>query len=429
MKLKLLPLIFAAIITTSSFNVQAAETTPPTLMGKSAIAIDVKSGEIIYSKNLDVKIYPASTTKLLTAILLTETKKPSDELIYSVSAAIQPDFSINLNKHKLNVGEKITADNAMKGLLVYSANDIAYMIASSIIEKPYASGDEVTSEFSDLMNKKIKELGLKNTHFVKPNGLPDPQHYSTAYDMSVIAKKAFANPWILSIVKEKQSNFQTEAGVKISLTNRNKIIIPTEPVYDKTCIGGKTGYTDEAGKCLVALYERDGRQVIGVVMKSIYDKDDLQVYKDMNNLINYSYSQPETTLYKKDSIYKTETITYRPLKYFGPTKVVNVPLILKENVNYYKNTVNDQEKTLSYKGSELTPWSLNKDNPIGTLTLTERGLTKNYKIYTNISTSDIVAKNKLLYGLVLSAIIAIFASITVLIIKIVRLFKKNKSYF
>lgn len=435
MKRKIISLIltFAISLSIGSTAFAAENSQPPQLYAKAAVAIDAETGEVIYEKNLDNKVYPASTTKLLTALLLTETKKPTDLLTYTASAKSQPSASINLDKKPLNVGQQMTMENAMKGLLIYSANDIAYMIADNILGKLDDNVSDTNRDFSVLMNKKAAELGLKSTHFITPNGLHDPNHYTTAYDMSVIAKAAFSNKYILDTVKQKEATITTVDGINIPIENRNKLILEKETsLYDKTCIGGKTGYTNEAGKCLIAEFDRGGRKIIGVIMNSGYDSEDTLVFKDMENLVNYSYTINYTNLYSSNSTYKTESVSYKPLKFFGPTKTIQVPLLLKENAKYYKNDINDKEKKLTDNISSLDPWTLKADTSVGTFTLNERGITKKYKLYPGVSTGDLIKDNKLLYGGVLAAVIAVIAVIIILIFKIISLFSKRgrrKSYY
>ncbi|PJI07326.1 MULTISPECIES: D-alanyl-D-alanine carboxypeptidase family protein [Clostridium] len=396
MKHKILSILLSVIIISSfSSNVLAAAN-EPNIVGTSAISINAKTGEVIYSKNPDSKIFPASTTKLLTSIILNQYKKPSDYMYYSVSAKEQPESSFDKNIHALNVGERLSADDVLKSLLMYSANDMAYVIASNIINKNNAPAVDVRNAFSVIMNNEVKKLGLKNTHFVTPNGLHDPDHYSTAYDMSRIAKAAFSINWIQKTISTQKTTITLDNGTKCEIKNTNKIIDPKEPVYDKTCIGGKTGFTNEAGRCLITIFNRNGEKIIGVVMKSVYDKDDLQVFKDMDNVINYSYNIKPTILYKENQVYSYETVHYKLFKYFGPEKTIKVPLILKDNVTYYKNSFNDSEKKLIKKVS-LNEWNLNKDTSVGTLTLKERDMKKSYNLYPSISSNDILSDNKSVY--------------------------------
>lgn len=354
----------------------------PKIYGTSAITIDMKTGEIIYAKDIDKRAYPASTTKLMTALLLAENKKKSDLLTYSQEAKNQPEYSLNLNVHAIAVGEKMTAANAMDGLLLFSGNDVAYMIASSV-------GGNVKS-FINMMNDRAEKLNLKNTHFVTPNGLHDDEHYTTAYDLSVIAREAFKNPWVKESMGKEKSTIKTVTGPNMSVENRNKLL------NKDGCIGGKTGYTSEAGRCLVAIYERNGRQIMGVVMKSVYDKEDKTVFEDMKKIIDYSYSAKQTTLISKDTNLRTETIDYKIFGFFGPVKQLKVPVTIKDNVAYYENQLNTKEsmpKLASYKMNNFTLNDLKKGNSIGTLTINERGVNKNFKLYSSLTSKDI---NKIL---------------------------------
>jgi len=306
---------------------------------------------------------------------------------------------------------------------------MAYVIASNILGKINDSTNETKNNFSSVMNKEVQALGLKNTHFVTPNGLHDDNHYSTAYDMSKLAKIAFENKWIYDTISKQKSDAYTEDKVKLSLTNTNKILDPKQPVYDKTCIGGKTGSTSKAGRCLIALYNRNGKKIIGIVMKSQDDPKDLQVFKDMGNLINYSYANLPTTLYNKNVAYNSVKVSYKPFKFFGPTKTINVNLMLNKNIVYYKNNLNDTEKSIKQNISTINPWKLNSNSSVGTVTLSERGITKTYNLYPSISTKNLLSANKLLYGLTLLGTIVVLAALITLIYKLTKSSRRKKSYF
>ena len=263
MKQKKLSLLLVFIFIFSlKFNVFAAENNlkpEPQIYGKAAVTVDMETGEIIYVKDIDKQMYPASTTKLITALLLAENKNKLDKLVYTQGAKVQPTTSLNTNLHPIDVGETMSAADVMDGLLIYSGNDMAYVIADNV------GKDE--KDFANKMNDKIGKLGLKNTHFVTPNGLHDPNHYTTSYDLSVIARTAFKNDWIRETISKLKSTIKTSKGTTFIIENTNKLL------GKDGCIGGKTGYTDPAGRCLVGIYERNGRKILGVVMNSVYDKN------------------------------------------------------------------------------------------------------------------------------------------------------------
>lgn len=383
------------------FNIDTAAASTskePEIYGKAAITIDLQTNEIIYEKNIDTKMYPASTTKLLTALLLAENKNKTDMLTYTQDAKNQPEYSLNLNLKPIQVGEKMSAKDAMLGLLLYSGNDVAYMIADNV------SGN--APAFADKMNEKIKKLNLKNTHFITPNGLHNPGHYTTAYDLSIISKEAFKNNWVKEAAGTKSATIAISSGTSMYIENRNKLL------GKGGCIAGKTGYTSEAGKCLVALYERNGRQILGVVLNSVYDKDDLYVFNDMEKIINWSYATEKTPLFKKGETIKTQTFKYKPLVFAGPEKSISVPLISKEDITHYDNGVNNAEIKENYKFGTINPAVLSGIKSIGTLTVSERDSSKTYAVYSGLTIFKIIKDNIILYGGTLAGIILLIAATT-----------------
>ncbi|WP_027623226.1 D-alanyl-D-alanine carboxypeptidase family protein [Clostridium lundense] len=402
--------LFLAIFMVLSLGTSVfAEENKPNIYGKAAVTMDMDTGEIIYSKSIDNKMYPASTTKLITALLLAENKNKGDLLKYTKDAKAQPEYSINLNLHPIAIGETMTAEDVMDGLLLFSGNDIAYMIADNV------AGN--SANFEVLMNKKIQSLGLKNTHFVTPNGLHDPNHYTTAYDLTVIGRAALKNSWVNESMNKKTSTIKTSTGTTVIVENRNKLLGQDD------CVGGKTGYTSNAGRCLVAMFDRDGRKIIGVVMNSVYDQKDSFVFNDMKKIIDWSYAAKKTVLYPKNSIVKTEKLTYKPLVFFGPTKTMEVPIMVKEDISYYNNDINKREMKQEFNVQTSNIWNINENKSIGTLTIKEREAAQKFNLYTNISKASILKANILLY---IGTFIAILAAISFVFI-IIKTIKKSKN--
>jgi len=221
---------------------------PPNTRAAAVMVIDARSGEILYEKNADAARPPASTQKLLTALVIAErgyldrtvTVEHSDTLAEPVKLNIKP-------------GETYTRIELLRALLVKSPNDVARCLARD-------SAGSVEA-FAELMNQKARELGATHSHFVNPNGLPMPGQYSSARDLSIIAKAAYANPTIRSIVCLPSLVFRYSNGRVRELENTNKLL--RRFAY---CNGMKTGYTDAAGKCLIASGARPGRDVIVVVL-------------------------------------------------------------------------------------------------------------------------------------------------------------------
>ena len=191
-------LLFFALVFTLVFSTTVfAAVNPPELIGKAAISVDIDTNEIIYAKNIDNKMYPASITKLITALLLAENKTKTDELKYTKNAKAQPPYSYNLNIHPVAIGDTMSADNVMDGLLLYSGNDIAYMIADNVGGNPV--------NFTKMMNTKAAKLGMTGSHFITPNGLDDlnNQHYTTAYDLTLAGRAAYKNDWVKKSMGKK----------------------------------------------------------------------------------------------------------------------------------------------------------------------------------------------------------------------------------
>lgn len=256
------------------------------IFAQGAILMDPNSSQILFEKNANKKLYPASTTKIMTAILALELGNLED--IVTVDKEVT---DLTSGSHiALDVGEQLTLKQLLHALLIESANDSAYAIAKHI------SGN--IDVFVDLMNKKAEELGAQNTHFVNPNGLHDDNHYSTAYDLAIITKYAMENDVFRSIVKEYMYNIpptnkKTEPRY---LKSANQLIYSTKnilvdgkevPLKYEGAIGVKTGFTTEAQSCLVSFAKRDTRSLIAVVLNSNGEN----VFVDTHKLLNYGFDQ------------------------------------------------------------------------------------------------------------------------------------------
>lgn len=384
-KFKILTLILFFLIIFSS-TAKAEIITKPEIKGETAITIDADSKEIIYTKNIDKRMYPASTTKLMTALLLAENKNPDYIFKYTKSAKSQEQFSLDLP-----LGDEISADDAMKAMLLFSANDIAYLVGEDI-------GGGNIQNFADLMNKKVQELKLENTHFVTPNGLHDENHYSSAYDLSVIAMQLYKYPWIMSTMLNSKATIKTSSNLVFAFDNRNKLI------GKNGCIGGKTGFTSNAGRCLVALYNRNNRNMIGVIMKSGNDLEDDTIFNDMEKIIDWSYSDSKDTLYKKSTAIKTVNVNYTAGTYKKETKAADIPLTLHEDITRYNNGLNYD---ISYNINDINPLKLDKNKSIGTITITEKSSTHSYSLYPAESNEKFVAESKALDNAYLHQLVTI----------------------
>ncbi|MBZ0311749.1 D-alanyl-D-alanine carboxypeptidase family protein [Clostridium butyricum] len=382
----------------ASINAKAATTAQPDINAQAAITMDLETGEIIYCKDADSKRYPASTTKLLTGLLLAENKQKSDEIAFTESAKIQPEYSLNINfmHNSMKVGDTMSADDVMKGLLLFSGNDTAYMIADNV------AGN--SQKFADMMNAKAKEIGANNSHFVTANGLHDENHYTTAYDLSLITKAAFQNDWERETMELADASIQIN-GAKVMLENRNL------GLGKNGNIAGKTGLTNAAGGCLAAVYEVNGRKLIGVVLKSRQvDNADMTKFNDMDSIMNYSYNTSKTVYKSSGEEVGTTDVQYKSFGFFGPTKTITVPLKLTQDVTYYSNAINDAESQITYDKTDSSAWKLlfNKDV---TLTYSTRNHNESVAGSVDISFGNILKDNIIIYIATLASIIIIITLI------------------
>ncbi len=237
----------------------AINTPKPTIYTKSHILIDEESGTILSEKDKDLKLPIASTTKIMTGIIVLEKYDLDDVLTVSKEAASQ--IGVDLLTVK---GEKITVRNFLKCLLINSSNRAAFALA----EHYNTANESGITKFVSLMNQKAKELGMVNTDYHDPAGL-DVTGYSTAYDLTLVTKYAMKNPIFAEIVKTKEEEVTDVSGkIRYQLRNSNRLV--REWNYPGA-LGVKTGYMPEASHTLVAAVRRDGHTLISVVLYTFVD--------------------------------------------------------------------------------------------------------------------------------------------------------------
>lgn len=305
-------------------NVNAISTS-----ASSTILYCADNGTILYEKNSNEKRAIASITKIMTAVIALEYASASDKEIKFNSKMIAIGSSMYLKE-----GEILTLTELTKGMMMVSGNDAANAIAIGIAGS--------TEKFAELMNKKAKQIGMKNTNFVTPSGLDDENHYSTAYDMALLCSYAMENEAFRNIVSQKSITVKyvyPENKTQIC-TNHNKLL----SMYDD-CVGIKTGFTKKAGRTLTSAAERDGVRLIAVTLndgndwldhKNLYDYgfslvERIQLstkYKsieipvvgsDSSNITVQPYSQAEVTVLSLD-IDKIEEKIYLPRFLYAPLK-------------------------------------------------------------------------------------------------------------
>ncbi len=233
------------------------------ISAKSAIVIDAASGKILYEKDAHTKRGMASTTKIMTCLLAIETLNLEDIVTVSPFAAGTEGSSI-----WLEAGEKISVEDLLYGLMLSSGNDAATSLAE------FASGS--VDAFTVLMNKRAKELKAVNTNFTNPHGLPDSQHYTTAYELSLISREAMKNDLFRKIVSTKNKTISWESSKwDRSLSNHNKLL----KMYEHA-VGIKTGYTKKDGRCLVSAAENGNMRLITVTLSAPDDwNDHIKLYE------------------------------------------------------------------------------------------------------------------------------------------------------
>lgn len=387
-----------------------AETVEPQIIGASAITMDMDTGEIIYSKNADVPRSPASTTKLLTSLLFAEAKTKGDLIPYTdASANLNITSLTNFMGTPVKAGDTLTADEVMKAVMIYSANDASIMMAESVAGS--------VDKFSEMMNAKAKELGALNTNFVNPNGLEfnsDNHNVTTAYDLALIAKAAYQNTWVRDTMAIAKTDV-TLNGAKIFIENRNKNL-----GIDGN-VGGKTGNETKSGHCFVGYYTRDGRNLITVVLGSEYGADGLNVFKDTSAVADYSYSAEKTNYKSKGDEISNVELEYKLFRFFGPTKTITAPVVLDQDIQYYKNDFNDANAKIEVPNSNLNAWKIASNNEVN-LTFTVGNHSEEVKGSIVLSVGQLIKANIGIYVLAL----LVFILIVVLIVVTIRLFTKSK---
>lgn len=296
---------------------------------EAAILMDASTHTVLYEKNATEKLYPASITKLMTALLAIENLKPDQTITFSKEAvnSIEPGS----NHLWMIEGEQITVDQALHGLLLESANEVANGLGEAV------SGS--IKGFAELMTKRAKELGALNTNFVNPHGLHDANHYTTAYDMALIASYLTHVDYFLDIMKD--TSYQIPATNKNELrylAQQHPMINPVKnpSLFREDVIGGKTGYTNEARQTLVTMAKRGDTTLVAVVLKA--EKN--TVYTDTNALLDYGFNSfKNQTLYTTDEIVKTLPMysvqSGQPFisAYCGLSLTEDANLLLNQNIN------------------------------------------------------------------------------------------------
>ncbi len=247
----------------------------PQIGAQAAILMDANTGVILYSKNIHERLYPASTTKIMTALLAMENGSLDDMVEFSHEAV----FSVPADGSNMGMdeGESITLEECLYGIMVASANEAANAAGE------YVSGS--IDDFVALMNKRAEEMGCTDTHFMNTNGLHDPEHYTSAYDLALISSYFFRNEMLCKISNTDRHHFEPTPTQPDDFYKKNKHqLINGEIPYDGI-LGGKTGYTDNSRQTLVTCAEQNGMRLVCVVLK----EESPDQFTDTAELFDYGF--------------------------------------------------------------------------------------------------------------------------------------------
>jgi len=424
MKNKIIKLIFLAIFIVSSFspnkvlgenidsnennmkdNLQVEKDIFEEITAPNLILAETNTGRILYERNADEKIYPASLTKLMTAILVVENCELDEIVTVSENAVFSvPVDYVNAN---LQVGEELTVEDLLYVMLIPSANDAANALAEHV-------GGNIES-FSTMMNTRAKELGCSGSNFTNPSGLHQEEHYTTTRDLLLISQKAIENDLIKKILKTTtytlpSTNKYTKVARKFTTTNY--MIRPSlTKFYCDYCIGAKTGYTGEAKNCVVEFAEKDGVELIAIVMgENARVKG--QKFLDAKIMFEHVFNNYEThQIAKKSELYKTINISN------GTKETRSLDILYKDNVDILKEKDNNNkiEESIEYTNI-IAP--IQKGDIVGKITYFYEGIS--YE--TELIADSNVEESKTLTNLFKLLLVALIIYI------IYNLKKSNKKY-
>lgn len=379
------------------------------IFSESAILINKDTGKILYSKNAEQKMYPASTTKILTAIIAIE----SFSLDKKLTASYESIMSIpaGYSNAAIQVGESLTVRELLEVFLVHSANEAGYILAENI------SGS--ISEFSDVMNKKAEEIGCKNTHFTNPSGLHDESHYTTAFDLSLIAKYCMNNETFRSFVSMASCTIDaTDKYEERYFKNTNEMLNNKSQYYNENIIGIKTGYTSQAKNCLIAGLKKDDVELISVVLgaPALAGENSLSgKYTDTQTLFDYGIQN----FSYKNIASRGRVMDQVEVKH-ATEDTKNLDLIIESDINTFINNSIDVET--------LKPEITINDNITAPISASDVLGTITYNIDGTTYISNLIAKNDVTANTYFENFLKLAFAIVILIIVFELMYsKRNKS--
>ena len=354
---KFLSLLVTYIIIFSTFlnsaNASYAGSDEPSIPAEAAILMDYETGKVLFNKNGDKKVYPASTTKAWTAYLVLKYKPNLNEKVQ-----ITKDPNVEGSSMYLKVGESFSVKELLEGLLVHSSNDAAVVLAE------YVSGS--IKEFANLMNDEAKSIGAKNTHFTNPHGLPDKEHVTTANDMAKIMRFALNFDdfnRISRIISYQYVNHPYSDGTEKWATNRNNCYVDWSQWYYENLYCGKTGWTPEANHTYVATAVKDDEVLVASFLNA-YNKD--TQYTSVGQLFNWGFDNFNSVkLFNKGDIVGEYQISDN----------TSIPLLTNKDI-YYTLSANEEENittAFNYVDKDYSESSIKKGDVLFDATLIVNG--------------------------------------------------------
>lgn len=328
--------------------VKAEETEDLAPNAKSAIMIEASTGEILFQKNKDEKLAPASMTKMMSMLLIMEEIENGNLKWNEMITTSEKASSMGGSQIFLKVGEKMTVEDLLKGVAIASGNDAVVALAERV------SGSE--EQFVKRMNTRAKDLGLKNTNFINATGLTADNHYSSAYDMSLIAKELVKHEKILEFTSTYEDYLRKDTKSPFWLVNTNRLVRFKEGVD-----GLKTGFTDEAGYCLTATMKKDNMRLITVVMK---EENTSKRSADTTKMLDYGFN-----IYMVQTILDEKTTIEKKKVELG--KTLTTEIVPKENITIL-NKKSEEQKNITYKtniNKIIAP--VKKGDKVGTIDIIE----------------------------------------------------------
>lgn len=381
------------------------------ITAKNIFLAQTNTGKVLYQKDADNKIYPASTTKLLTALLVVENCDLNGKIIISEKAVRSvPSGYVNAN---LQVGEELTLKQVLHLMLISSANDAANALAEHVAGS--------IESFASMMNTKANELGCTNSNFTNPSGLHEEEHYTTAHDLFLIGREAIKDENIregLSTTKYTLLNTEKYNGATRTFSTTNYLMNKNlSKYYYKYCIGAKTGYTGDAKNCIVAFAQKDGIELTAVIMGEDAKGKKFLDAKEMFEYIYENYEEKQ--LIKKGEIIENIDITN------GTNKTRKINAIAKDDVKVLeeKNKNAESNKKIEYT-KKVAP--ISKNETIGVVKVERDGIEYSTDIVaeTNVEESKF---GKYIIGLLIILLLIYIIQSTQKSNSIVKIkYKKNK---